>query len=57
MVAIVVVRQLIRLDADGFHVIIGHRDARQHPFDYQFVRLENLVPVTASASNLVFVPR
>ena len=57
MVAIVVVRQLIRLDADGFHVIIGHRDARQHPFDYRFVRLEYLVPVAASASNLVFVPR
>ena len=57
MVAIVVVRQLVRLDADGFHVLIGHRDARQHPFDYRFVRLENIVPVAASASNLVLVPR
>ena len=57
MVAIVVVRQLVRLDADRFHVIIGHRDAWQHPFDYRFVRLEDLVPVTASASNLVLVPR
>ena len=57
MIAIVVVRQLVRLDADGFHVLIGHRDARQHPFDYRFVRLENIVPVAASASNLVLVPR
>ena len=57
MVAIVVVRQLVRLDADGFHVIIGHRDAWQHPFDYRFVRLEDRVPVIASANNLVLVPR
>ena len=57
MVAIVVVRQLVRLDADRFHVIIGHRDTWQHPFDYRFVRLEDLVPVAASASNLVLVPR
>ena len=57
MVAIVVVRQLVRLDADGFHVIIGHRDAWQLPFDFRFVRLENIVPVAASAKNLVLVPR
>ena len=57
MVAIVVVRQLVRLDADGFHVIIGHRDAWQLPFDFRFVRLEDLVPVLAFANNLVLVPR
>ena len=57
MVAIVVIRQLVRLDADGFHVIIGHRGAWQHPFDYRFVRLEDLVPVLAFANNLVLVPR